>query len=231
MKLYISYLPVRTQEHSQIYSFSETLRRFLHSLWSKISSTATIIIVQNNMAEESRSHFKPNVPESEIIPNNVKKQKTTELSNRKNEDSKNDTKIETGVKHQGGRPSVSSHNKCHLCDKAFKTKGTLGQHLKTHTEDRPYTCIVCGKSFRRKDNLELHSASHSNDHIFECNLCGKTFKHQIYLRRHTKIHFPDRPKCRFCEKSISRRHLKVHERKMHLQSSQLYKNYQSSNKF
>ena len=85
------------------------------------------------MAEESRSHFKPNVPESEFIPNNVKKQKTTELSNPKNEDSKNDTKIETEVKHQGGRPSVGSHNKCHLCDKAFKTKGTLGQHLIAHT--------------------------------------------------------------------------------------------------
>ena len=52
-----------------------------------------------------------------------------------------------------------------MCDKLFSVRGSLVNHMKTHSEGRPHTCGTCGKSFKIKSNLTRHLRIHTG----ECN--------------------------------------------------------------
>jgi uncharacterized C2H2 Zn-finger protein len=46
--------------------------------------------------------------------------------------------------------------KCDLCDKVFRHKRSLQQHIRTHTGDKPYKCDLCDKGFNRNEYLQQH---------------------------------------------------------------------------
>ncbi|KAJ9094991.1 hypothetical protein QFC21_005784 [Naganishia friedmannii] len=47
------------------------------------------------------------------------------------------------------------------CSRLFKRLEHLKRHVRTHTQERPYTCSYCGKGFSRSDNLTQHVKIHA----------------------------------------------------------------------
>ena len=95
---------------------------------------------------------------------------------------------------------------CPHCDKSFKAKPHLENHLLQHTGGRPFQCKECGDSFRHKLSLISHMRSHTDSRPFVCDTCGKAFRDNSTLKAHTRVHSGDKPyKCELCSKSFTQR--------------------------
>ena len=106
--------------------------------------------------------------------------------------------------------------KCNLCGKAFKLKGGLVQHERTHSSDRPYVCPDCGKLFRQPTHLQQHIRIHTGEKPYECAFCDKTFRQRTILNQHLRIHTGEKPySCMECgknfrQKAILDQHFRTH---------------------
>lgn len=68
---------------------------------------------------------------------------------------------------------------CEICNKEFRRKYTLKEHLLTHNVNRPYVCNICNKGFVRKDHLTRHSKIHKrNKYVCACIDCKTPAKHK-----------------------------------------------------
>jgi len=95
---------------------------------------------------------------------------------------------------------------CAHCDKTFKTKIHLENHLLKHTGEKPYKCETCGDMFRHKLSLVTHMRVHEDSRPFICDTCGKGFRDSSTLKAHKRVHSGDKPyKCNLCEKSFTQR--------------------------
>lgn len=66
---------------------------------------------------------------------------------------------------------------CEICNKEFKRKYTLKEHLLTHNVTRPYVCNICEKGFVRKDHLTRHSKTHKRNK-YVCQCCKTPAQHK-----------------------------------------------------
>lgn len=83
-------------------------------------------------------------------------------------------------KHSDLRPYI-----CDVCDKSFKEKYTLFQHILIHIGRKSYVCQVtgCGADFSYASGLRQHVSLHHNEEKrFECGECGKIFKLGNHLK-------------------------------------------------
>ncbi|CAD6994171.1 gastrula zinc finger protein XlCGF26.1 [Ceratitis capitata] len=77
---------------------------------------------------------------------------------------------------------------CHVCKNKFRQLTTLRNHMKIHTDERPYKCKHCDRAFRQISTLTNHVKIHTGEKPFTCNICAKDFRQQSTLINHIKTH-------------------------------------------
>ncbi|XP_066872839.1 transcription factor IIIA isoform X2 [Kogia breviceps] len=88
---------------------------------------------------------------------------------------------------------------CDVCQKTFKRKDFLKQHMRIHTPERDVCRCPregCGRTYTTVFNLQSHILSfHEERRPFVCEhaSCGKTFAMKS-LSRHAVVHDPDKKK-------------------------------------
>jgi general transcription factor IIIA len=79
------------------------------------------------------------------------------------------------------------------CTKSFNRPCRLAEHIRSHTNERPYVCkeAGCDKSFRRDTHLARHvKQAHSDERNYPCTWegCDKKFATSQRLKRHIETH-------------------------------------------
>lgn len=93
------------------------------------------------------------------------------------------TDIDDLIQYDGdkGKPPT-----CDVCQKTFKRREHLVQHLKLHQGVRPFKCDQCEKAFNRKEHLLRHRTSHTGAKSFKCEHCQKMFSRKDNLNKHKR---------------------------------------------
>lgn len=78
-------------------------------------------------------------------------------------------------------------NECH-CGKKFKKKSQYNNHIKTHSNEKPYVCEICGQVYKQRGSLKVHLAMHTGKTNFKCQHCNKSFTQKAGLLRHLPLH-------------------------------------------
>ncbi|EXJ88331.1 hypothetical protein A1O1_05261 [Capronia coronata CBS 617.96] len=79
------------------------------------------------------------------------------------------------------------------CDKAFNRQARLSEHIRSHTNTRPFTCPhpPCTKAFLRASHLKHHvKSAHTDVRDYKCTWpgCDASFATGTRLRRHVQAH-------------------------------------------
>jgi KRAB domain-containing zinc finger protein len=100
------------------------------------------------------------------------------------------SKIQHELNHYLEQPSPTAQLfACSLCEKVFSSKGSLGNHLKTHRDvGGKFQCTVCEKSLSTSASLRIHMRKHNNIKPYTCDQCGKKFMYLTSFKRHVKSH-------------------------------------------
>jgi len=105
------------------------------------------------------------------------------------------------------RVHIMTHNEktipCTMCEKMFKSKTLLTEHMKIHLAIKNYECEVCEKKFTTSTHLTSHRRTHTNERPYQCDICEKAFTVSNALTIHRRIHTGERPyKCDQCDKAF-----------------------------
>jgi KRAB domain-containing zinc finger protein len=81
--------------------------------------------------------------------------------------------------------------KCHICDKAFFTKGRLKQHIDANHGERPWVCEICSRTFSKRYKLgehmkQTHKIAMVAPKRHVCTLCGVNFDRNKNLQLHLR---------------------------------------------
>ena len=77
-----------------------------------------------------------------------------------------------------------------ICQKSFKSKEALNQHLQIHLGVKNFVCSTCGYAVRTKHHLKLHVLKRHTkmEKKIPCEVCGKLFRHMSNLKCHFYTH-------------------------------------------
>ncbi len=104
---------------------------------------------------------------------------------------------------------------CPHCGGTYPDQGCLIQHINTVHKALIVTCPICEKEYKSKKNLLEHLKIHSErKREFTCNNCQKSFFKMKVLNAHQKIHLGTNKKiCPVCDGIYSnvRAHIRIHK--------------------
>lgn len=108
------------------------------------------------------------------------------------------------VKVTGGSGKNAANWSCKICNKIFAQNSNYKNHMRTHSDERPYVCSVCNIGFKERYHLKKHQLfKHSSELKEKCRFCGKLFKDSTAVRAHERIHSDIRPySCKRCGKTF-----------------------------
>ncbi|XP_017849842.1 transcription factor Sp2 isoform X2 [Drosophila busckii] len=114
---------------------------------------------------------------------------------------------------------------CPTCQREFKKKEHLTQHVKLHAGLRPFKCSEdgCDKAFSRKEHLSRHLVSHSGQKMYTCDECKKPFSRKDNLNKHKRSHNTQTCEtrmhhCEICNKNFPSKQLFEKHNEMHKKS-------------
>ena len=121
---------------------------------------------------------------------------------------------------------------CDKCSYVCKSRSRLNEHLKVHSESRPYTCETCPSSFERLTHLKRHKkfctcgSTPAPLQPYSCKTCPGLFTRVENLKRHKKIcqGICDAPnvkpyRCNICGASFrTERYVKEHQKRIRCSS-------------
>lgn len=151
-----------------------TIQRIKPDPDMKVQSTQTGSITSSSVATS-----KPRLPVKKPMP--VQLIKTPSMASTTSTTTTTSTSLTAAAK-------ASEVPTCAVCDKVFKRKEHLAQHMKLHLGLRPFKCdeANCNKSFSRKEHLMRHVVSHTGKKMFNCEYCKKLFSRKDNLNKHKR---------------------------------------------
>ena len=106
---------------------------------------------------------------------------------------------------------------CAVCGARFASSYNLHRHEETlHLHLKSFKCDLCEKTFKRKEYLSDHILAHSGEKTHKCSTCGKSYSVKRYLKKQPCKAPEPLPKCLLCGKQFSKakylkQHLSKHE--------------------
>lgn len=105
---------------------------------------------------------------------------------------------------------------CQYCNRSFKWKNLLVQHIRTHTGEKPLTCKYCQKGFAHPSSLYAHLRMHTGVKPFSCRYCELKFIRYGTWQSHERTHTGERPyECSHCQKRFAQRSTLTSHEKTH----------------
>ncbi|ELU01913.1 hypothetical protein CAPTEDRAFT_100120, partial [Capitella teleta] len=94
---------------------------------------------------------------------------------------------------------------CPFCEKVYRFKQNLRDHINVHTGKRPHICKHCGASFTHLSNMCAHvQFARTEEGKFQCPYCEKAYNFKHTLKDHINKHTGLRPHvCKHCGDSFT----------------------------
>ena len=107
-------------------------------------------------------------------------------------------------KYKGKGSGKAASWTCKICMKTFAQNSNYKNHIRTHSNERPYECTLCSIGFKERYHLKKHHLYvHSNQMNEKCGVCHKMFKDSTAVRAHLRTHSELRPyHCSRCGKAF-----------------------------
>ncbi|GFO43957.1 Zinc finger protein 208 [Plakobranchus ocellatus] len=124
-------------------------------------------------------------------------QKTKTFFREEEEDENDPNVTKIILSKEGGVMNSQDPHQCPICQRIFGRKSIMVEHLRIHTDEKPYECDFCGSGFRQNAQLRSHIRNrHTRVERYQCSFCHNRFLSRSITIRHIKFHH--KLKMKFC---------------------------------
>ncbi|GFR93779.1 zinc finger protein 236 [Elysia marginata] len=127
-------------------------------------------------------------------------QKTKTFFKEEEEDENDPNVTKIILSKEGGVMNSQDPHQCPVCHRIFGRKSIMVEHLRIHTDEKPYVCDFCGAGFRQNAQLRSHIRNrHTKVERYQCSFCHNRFLSRSITIRHIKFHH--KLKMKFCQEA------------------------------